>query len=106
MSIFDENDHPADAADRERGANEPDDIDLTHLSPELRDLLRSTVHRVEGLEEERRDLGEDIKDLLAGAKGKGLDPKTIRTIVRRRRMDKAKREREDQLLELYSGVFA
>lgn len=103
-AIFDENDNADDAADRQRGRN--DDIDLTHLSAELRDLLRQTVHRVEDIEAERKSLGDDIKDLLAGAKLKGLDPKTVRKIVRRRAMGKAKREAEDALLELYEGVFA
>jgi uncharacterized protein (UPF0335 family) len=105
-SVFDENDNPDDVADRERGRNETDEIDLTHLSPELRDLVRSTMHRVEDLEAQRKELADDVKDLLAGAKLKGVDPKTIRTIIKLRKMDPKKREREEQLLELYLGVFA
>jgi uncharacterized protein (UPF0335 family) len=104
-SVFDENDNPDDAADRERGRNDSDDIDLTHLSPELRDLARSTLHRVEDIEAQRKELADDAKDLLAGAKLKGVDPKTIRKIIRLRAMDQEKRRKEEQLLELYLGVF-
>lgn len=94
----------ADAADRERGRN--DDVDVTHVDAEARDLLRSTVHRVEDLLVQKADIQSDITDLYAVAKAKGLDAKTIRTIIKRRATDKAKLEEQDMLLELYSGVFA
>jgi uncharacterized protein (UPF0335 family) len=97
---FDDTDE-ADAADRARGRN-----DATHVDAEARDLLRSTVHRVEDLLAQKAELQADIKELMDDAKGKGIDTKIVRQVIKRRAMDKAEREQQDTLLELYEGVFA
>jgi len=68
-------------------------------------LLRGFIERVERLEEEKRTLAEDVKEVFEEAKGKGLDVKTMRVLVRWRRKDKAKREAEAALLELYAGAL-
>ena len=65
------------------------------------DKLRSFIERVERLEEEKRDLSEDIKDIYAEAKGMGFDTKTMRKIVKLRKMDADKRREEQELLDLY-----
>ncbi len=67
--------------------------------------LRSFVERVERLEEDKKAVSDDIKEVYEEAKGTGLDVKTIRTLVRWRKKDKAKREAEAALLELYSGAL-
>lgn len=102
-AIFDENDDPDDAADRERGRN---DADTTHLDKDAKTRLMAAITRIESIEEERKDLGERIKDILAVEKSHGLDPKMIRQVIRRRRMSNSEREEFDTLLELYEGVFA
>ncbi|GAA4247459.1 DUF2312 domain-containing protein [Azospirillum formosense] len=65
------------------------------------DRLRSFVQRIERLEEEKRGLQEDIKEIYAEAKGTGFDTKIIRMAIRRRKMDKADRQEQDATLELY-----
>jgi uncharacterized protein (UPF0335 family) len=63
--------------------------------------LLQFIERVERLEEEKRGLQDDIKDTYAEAKSTGFDVKTMRTIVRLRRMEKHHRDEADALLETY-----
>jgi uncharacterized protein (UPF0335 family) len=65
------------------------------------DRLRSVVERVERLEEERRALAKDVKDVLAEAKSAGFGVPTVRRIVKLRRMEPAAVEEQDTLLDLY-----
>jgi uncharacterized protein (UPF0335 family) len=65
------------------------------------EALKSFVERIERLEEEKRALSGDIKEVYAEAKGNGFEPKIIRQIVRIRKMDKDQRDEEESLLELY-----
>ncbi|WP_259384467.1 DUF2312 domain-containing protein [Bacillus thuringiensis] len=72
------------------------------------DQLRLLVERIERLEDERRGIAEDVKDVYGEAKAVGYDPKIIRTCVRLRRIEKAKRDEEQALLEVYGvqlGLF-
>jgi len=65
------------------------------------DRLRSIVERVERLEEERKALGGDIRDVYAEAKSAGFDVKVIRQIVRIRRQEPAEVEEQENLLDIY-----
>ena len=67
--------------------------------------LRAFVERIEKLEEEKRAIADDIKDVYAEAKGTGFDPKIIRKIVSLRKQDKHKREEEEEILELYLAAL-
>jgi len=67
--------------------------------------LRSFLERVERLDEEKATIAGDIKEVFAEAKGEGYDTKTLRKIIRLRKMDKAKRDEEDALLELYLAAL-
>ncbi len=67
--------------------------------------LKSFIERVERLEEEKSELAEDIKEVMAEAKSVGFDVKTIRKIIRLRKMDTEKRREEDELLELYKAAI-
>lgn len=67
--------------------------------------LRSFIERIERLEEEKAALAEDIKEVYAEAKGTGFDVKTMRKIVKLRKMDVEKRREEDELLELYKAAI-
>ncbi len=69
------------------------------------DRLGSFVERVERLEEEKAALSADIKDVYAEAKGTGFDVKTIRQIVRLRKMDQTDRDEQEALLDLYKRVL-
>ncbi|NCC22820.1 MAG: DUF2312 domain-containing protein [Alphaproteobacteria bacterium] len=66
--------------------------------------LKSFIERIERLEEEKAALAEDIKEVYAEAKGTGFDTKTMRKLIRLRKMDGDKRREEDELLELYKSA--
>ena len=65
------------------------------------DQLRSVIERIERLEEEKKALAEDIKDVYAEAKGNGFDTKIIRKVIALRKRDAAERDEEETILELY-----
>ena len=67
--------------------------------------LKSLVERIEKLEEEKAAIASDVKDVYAEAKGTGFDTKTIRKLIRLRKMDAQKRQEEDELLDLYRAAI-
>jgi len=67
--------------------------------------LRSFLERVERLEEEKATIAGDVKEVYAEAKGEGYDVKTLRKIIRLRKMDRAKRDEEEALLDLYLSAL-
>lgn len=69
------------------------------------DQLKSIVERIERLEEEKKALSDDIKDVYAEAKANGFDTKTVRRVIRERKKDKAKREEEEALFDLYAHAL-
>lgn len=67
--------------------------------------LRLLIERIERLEEEKKGISDDIKDVYAEAKSTGFDAKTIRTIVRLRKMEKHQLDEQDALLETYRNAL-
>lgn len=67
--------------------------------------LRSIVERVERLEEERKALAADIKDIYSEAKSAGFEPKVLRRLIRERRRKPAELEEEETLLDLYKRAL-
>ncbi len=67
--------------------------------------LRQFIERVERLEEEKKSFQDDIKDVYAEAKSTGFDIKTMKTIVRLRKMEKHHRDEADALLETYRNAL-
>ena len=65
------------------------------------DRLRSLIERIERLEEEKKALGNDIKDIFAEAKSAGFDVKVIRQIIRIRKQEPAEVEEQETLLDVY-----
>jgi uncharacterized protein (UPF0335 family) len=65
------------------------------------DRLRSLVERIERLEEERKALGSDIKDIYAEAKSAGFDVKVLRQLISIRRKEAAEVEEQETLLDVY-----
>ena len=63
--------------------------------------LRAFIERVERLEEEKKALADDIKDVFAEAKGNGFDVTIMRKIVAIRKKDREKRREEEEILDLY-----
>ena len=69
------------------------------------DRLRSLVERIERLEEERKALGSDIKDIYAEAKSAGFDVKVLRQLIRIRRLDEDDRDEQEALLDTYKRAL-
>jgi uncharacterized protein (UPF0335 family) len=56
-----------------------------------KDALKAIIERIEHLEEEKKAISDDIRDVFAEAKGNGFDVKALRTVVRLRKQDKTER---------------
>jgi len=67
--------------------------------------LKSFIERVERLEEEKKTIAEDIRDVYGEAKSVGFDPKIMRKIVSLRKTNLEKRREEQELLELYMSAI-
>ena len=67
--------------------------------------LRSFIERIERLEEERKTLAEDIKEVFAEAKGNGFDTKIMREIIKIRRMDEDDLDEQETLLDIYKRAL-
>ncbi len=65
------------------------------------DQLRAFVERIERLEEEKKVIADDIKDVYAEAKGNGFDVKILRKVISLRKKKPQEREEEDAILDLY-----
>jgi uncharacterized protein (UPF0335 family) len=66
-----------------------------------KDQLKAFVERVERLEEEKKAISDDIRDVFAEAKGSGFDVKALRTIIRMRKQDADERREHDSIVETY-----
>lgn len=66
-----------------------------------KDHLKAFVERIERLEEEKKALADDIKDVFGEAKSMGFDVKALRTIIRMRREDVDERKEHEAILETY-----
>jgi len=66
-----------------------------------KDQLKAIIERIERLEEEKKTISDDIRDVYAEAKGNGFDTKALRTIVRMRKQDANERAEQETILETY-----
>jgi uncharacterized protein (UPF0335 family) len=66
-----------------------------------KDQLKAFVERVERLEEEKKTIADDIRDVYAEAKGNGFDVKSLRVVVRLRKQDVNERKEQEAILETY-----
>ena len=72
-----------------------------HATSFAKDQLKAIIERIERLEEEKKAIADDIKDVYAEAKGNGYDVKALRTIIRLRKQDADERHEEETILETY-----
>lgn len=89
------------AASRDRQEKDPDPA----VGGIAVDRLRSIIERVERLEEERKALAGDIKDIFAEAKSAGFDVATIKQVLRLRKKEPAEIEEQETLLDLYKRAL-
>ena len=78
---------------------EKDNDDTAHSF--AKGQLKAIIERIERLEEEKKAISDDIKDVYAEAKGNGFDVKALRTIVRLRKQDADERQEQETILETY-----
>lgn len=69
------------------------------------DQLRLFIERIERLEEEKRGIADDVRDVYGEAKSNGYDPKVMRLVVRLRRMEKHSRDEQDAVLDTYRSAL-
>lgn len=69
------------------------------------DELRQLIERVERMEEEKRGIMEDIKEVLSEAKARGFDTKAMKEVIKLRAMEKHKREEREAILETYLAAL-
>jgi uncharacterized protein (UPF0335 family) len=74
---------------------------LDVLNSTAQGQLRSIIQRVERLEAEKAEVAEQIKEVFAEAKGNGFDVKVLRKVIRWRKQDRAKRQEEEAIMDLY-----
>ena len=85
--------------------NEADISGGNNSSTVAANQLRAFIERIERLEEEKKTISDDIKEVYAEMKGTGFDTKAARTIVRLRKKDRAEREEEEAILDLYLNAL-
>lgn len=68
--------------------------------------LKSVIDRIERLESEKKDLGEDIKEVYAEAKGNGFDTKILKAVIKLRKVAPADREQTEAMVDLYLSALA
>ena len=102
-------DGPAATSDGKPRPNrkpKPDNDDVTETSQTVAaGQLRAFIERVERLEEEKKTIADDVKDVFSEMKGTGFDVKAVRTIIRLRKKDQAERQEETAILELYAAAL-
>ena len=84
-------------------ADDSSNIDVLNATAQAQ--LKSVIERIERLELEKSEIAEQIKEVFAEAKGNGYDVKTLRKVVRIRKQDRAKRQEEEALLDLYLSAL-
>jgi len=78
-----------------------DDAPIENLTEATREKLRQTVAKIERLEEEKKEVAEQIKEIYAEAKAFGFDTKALRQVIKLRKIDRADREEAEMVLETY-----
>lgn len=67
--------------------------------------LKAIIERIEQMEEEKKTISDDIRDIYAEAKGNGFDVKALRTIVRLRKQDAQQRAEQEAIVETYMAAL-
>lgn len=70
-----------------------------------KDQLKAIIERIERLEEEKKTISDDIRDVYTEAKGNGFDTKALRTIIRMRKQDANERAEQEAILETYMAAL-
>ena len=82
-----------------------DSSNIEVLNQTAQGQLKSIIERIERLEQEKAEIAEQVKEVFAEAKGNGFDVKIIRKVIRIRKQDRAKRQEEEAILDLYLSAI-
>ena len=72
---------------------------------EIGEILKDIVERIERLEEEKKDVQHDIRDLYAEAKSKGINKKVLKKVIKIRKMDRAERDEVEETTKYYLDLI-
>lgn len=90
----------------EPGIGHNSENDITETSQTVAaGQLRALIERIERLEEEKKAVADDIKDVYTEAKGNGFDTPAIRMLIKLRKQDRAEREEREMILDLYKSAL-
>ena len=78
-----------------------DTVAAQSLTQTAQEKLRQLVARIEKLEEEKKGIGDDVKESYAEAKAMGFDTKVLRQVIKLRKQDRQEREEQEQVRDLY-----
>jgi uncharacterized protein (UPF0335 family) len=78
-----------------------DGASATALTEAAKDKLKQVVSKIERLEEEKKEVGGQIKDVYSEAKSMGYDTKALRQVIRFRKTDRQEREEQEAILDTY-----
>lgn len=78
---------------------------MTEVGGIAAERLRSYIERIERLEDEKAAMAADIREIYSEAKGNGFDAKTMRQVVRLRKLDQSERNEQEELLGLYQRAL-
>ncbi len=78
---------------------------MSEVTTVAKDILRSYIERIERLEEEKKEIADQVKEVFAEAKGNGFDVKAMREILKLRKLDSADRSEQEQLVDLYKQAL-
>lgn len=81
------------------------DANADVLTAAAQGRLKTLIERIERLEEDKAAVAADLKEVYSEAKGEGFDTKILRKVIRLRKTDKAKRQEEEALIDLYLSAI-
>lgn len=87
------------------GHNSGDEVTTSAGQTVAAGQLRAFIERIERLNEEKKTIADDVKEVYAEAKGTGFDTKALRTLIRLRNMDQAERQEAEAILDLYKAAL-
>ena len=82
-----------------------DDAAASHLTEATKEKLRQTIDRIERLEEEKKEIAEQVKEVYAEAKAFGFDTKALRQVIKIRKIDRTEREEQEMVLDTYLAAL-
>ena len=83
----------------------PPQLSVVETEPLPGEEIRQFIERYESLEAQKKDLAEEMKEVMAEAKGRGYDTKVLRTIIAQRKRDKDDLAEEQAILDLYKQAI-